>query len=72
VDGSHHEDMSNRTKYILGGAAIAFIGWLILPKWLALVLILAVVAAPVAGYLLLDESQRRRLHRLRHRGQLPH
>lgn len=62
--------MSNRMKYVLGGAAVALLAWLILPNWLALLILVAIVAAPVVGYLALDESQRRRLSRLRNRGQL--
>jgi hypothetical protein len=62
--------MSNRTKYILGGIAVALLGWWLLPNWLAALIVFAVVAAPVVGYLMLDESQRRRLSRLRNRGQV--
>lgn len=62
--------MSNRTKYILGGIIVALLGWWILPNWLAALIVFAVVAAPVVGYLMLDESQRRRITRLRKRGQL--
>lgn len=64
-------DMSNRTKYVLGGAAVALLALWLLPSWLAMLIIVAVVAAPVVGYFMLDESQRRRITRLRHRGQLP-
>lgn len=63
-------DMSNRTKYILGGVAVAILGWWLLPNWLATLIIVAVVAAPVVGYFMLDDSQRRRISRLRSRGQL--
>ncbi|HZC25607.1 MAG TPA: hypothetical protein VE287_01210 [Actinopolymorphaceae bacterium] len=62
--------MSNRTKYILGGIIVALLGWWILPNWLAALIIFAVVAAPVVGYFMLDESQRRRITRLRNRNQL--
>jgi Flp pilus assembly protein TadB len=62
--------MSNRMKYVLAGAAVALLAWLILPNWLAALILVAIVAAPVVGYLALDESQRRRLSRLRNRGQL--
>ena len=43
---------------MLGGAAAAIIAFILLPNWLALLLIIGV---PVAGYLMLDPSQRRRL-----------
>lgn len=55
--------MSTRTKYVIGGVAVGVIAWRLLPGWLALLIILGVVAAPVVGYLMLDPSQRRRLRR---------
>lgn len=62
--------MSNRTKYVLGGIGVALFAWWLLPNWLAALIVLAVVVTPVVGYLMLDESQRRRITRLRSRGQL--
>lgn len=50
--------MSTGTKYLLGGAAAAIIAFILLPNWIALLLI---VGVPVAGYLMLNPSQRRRL-----------
>ena len=50
--------MSTGTKYLVGGAAAAIFLWILLPNWIALLLI---VGVPVAGYLMLDPSQRRRL-----------
>jgi hypothetical protein len=52
--------MSNGTKYLVGGAAAAVLLWWVLPTWLAL---LVLVGLPVAGYLMLDPSQRRKLWR---------
>jgi len=52
--------MSTGTKYLVGGAAAAIFLWILLPNWIALLLI---VGVPVAGYLMLDPSQRRRLRR---------
>ncbi len=46
------------TKYVLGYAALAIVAWILLPNLIALLLI---VGVPVAGYLMLDPSQRRRL-----------
>jgi hypothetical protein len=48
------------TKYLLGYAALAIVAWILLPNWIALLLI---VGGPVAAYLMLDPSQRRRLKR---------
>lgn len=56
--------MSTRTKYVVAGAGVGIVAWLLLPNWLALLIILGAVGAPVAAYLLLDPAQRRRLHRL--------
>lgn len=53
--------MSNRAKYLVGGAAVALVLFWILPNWLALLLVIGV---PVVGYLALDSSQRRRLRRV--------
>ncbi|WP_431949439.1 hypothetical protein [Actinacidiphila sp. bgisy167] len=52
--------MSNRAKVAVGGAAVGLILLWVLPWWLAL---LVIVGVPVAAYLTLDPSQRRRLRR---------
>ena len=55
------------SKVIIGGAAAVVVLWLLpIPLWLVL---LVLVGVPVAGYLMLDPSQRRRL-RARGRKQL--
>lgn len=51
--------MAKNTPYIIGGAAVAVVLLIIgVPWWL---IALVVVGVPVAGYLMLDPSQRRRL-----------
>ncbi|REF37641.1 hypothetical protein [Thermasporomyces composti] len=62
--------MSNRTWWIVGGVGVGLLALIWLPWWVSLLIVLAVVGAPIAGYLMLDPSQRRRLHRLRERRQL--
>ncbi|MDX3235541.1 hypothetical protein PV392_07570 [Streptomyces sp. ME03-5709C] len=52
--------MSNRAKVAVGGVAVGLILLWALPWWLAL---LVIVGVPVAAYLTLDPSQRRRLRR---------
>ncbi|MDX6346400.1 MAG: hypothetical protein QOF84_1190 [Streptomyces sp.] len=52
--------MSNRAKYAVGGVAVGLILLWILPTWIALLII---VGVPVAAYVALDPSQRRRLRR---------
>jgi hypothetical protein len=50
--------MSTGTKYLLGYAAAAIVAFILLPNWIALLLI---VGIPVGAYLMLDPSQRRRI-----------
>ena len=50
--------MSSGAKLALGlGAGFIFLWWLTSPFWALLIL----VGLPVAGYLMLDSSQRRRI-----------
>ena len=56
--------MSTGTKYLLGYAAAAIVAFILLPNWIALLLI---VGIPVGAYLMLDPSQRRRLKQARRR-----
>ena len=58
--------MSGRTKIAIGGVIIGLILFFINP-WIALVVIAAAIAIPVAGYLMLDPSQRRRLKNIQQR-----
>ena len=59
--------MSNRTKYFLGGVGVTLFALWLLPGWLTTLIIVAVVAAPIVGYFMLDGTQRRRLTGLRRR-----
>ncbi|QNE73356.1 hypothetical protein F0344_00805 [Streptomyces finlayi] len=52
--------MSNGTKIALGGVVAAAVLWPLIGFWWAL---LVLIGVPVAGYLMLDPSQRRRLRR---------
>ena len=61
--------MSGRTKIAIGGIIIGLILLLINP-WIGLLVILAAIAVPVAGYLMLDPSQRRRLKNIQRRRQI--
>ena len=58
--------MSGRMKIAIGGVIIGLILLFINP-WIALVVIAAAIAIPVAGYLMLDPSQRRRLKNIQQR-----
>ncbi len=61
--------MSGRMKIAIGGIIIGLI-LLIINPWIGLVVIAAAIAVPVAAYLMLDPSQRRRLRRIQERKQL--
>jgi uncharacterized membrane protein len=58
--------VSGRTKIAIGGIIIGLILLFINP-WIGLVVIAAAIAIPVAGYLMLDPSQRRRLKDIQQR-----
>ncbi|MFF3752361.1 hypothetical protein ACFYYH_18150 [Streptomyces sp. NPDC002018] len=53
--------MSTRTKIIIGGVAVGVLLWPLIGFWFSLLVVLGV---PVAAYLMLDPSQRRRLRRI--------
>jgi membrane protein implicated in regulation of membrane protease activity len=53
--------MSNNAKIAVGGVAVGLILLIWLPWWVSF---LIVVGVPVAAYLALDPSQRRRLRRV--------
>lgn len=62
--------MSSRGWMIAGGVGVGVVLLWLLPGWLGLLLVLAVVGVPIAGYLMLDPSQRRRLGRAYSQGRL--
>ncbi len=61
--------MSGRMKYVIAGIIVGLI-LLFFNPWLGLVVIAAAIAIPVAAYLMLDPSQRRRVREVRRRKQL--
>lgn len=61
--------MSGRMKIAIGGIIIGLILLLINPL-VAVLVIAAAIAIPVAGYLMLDPSQRRRLRDIQRRKQI--
>ncbi|PZF83588.1 hypothetical protein [Jiangella anatolica] len=56
--------MSKNTTWLIGGAAAVILALWLLPWWLFLVVVIGI---PVAGYLMLDPSQRRKLRNRRNR-----
>lgn len=59
--------MAKNTGVIVGGIAVGVLIFLLLPGWLKLLAIVAIVGVPAIGYLMLDPSQRRRLRANRRR-----
>ncbi|MBW1602061.1 hypothetical protein JJV70_08030 [Streptomyces sp. JJ66] len=59
--------MSTQAKIAVGGVAVGLLLLIWLPLWAVL---LMVVGVPVAAYLMLDPSQRRRLRRVSSRRQI--
>ena len=59
--------MSGRMKIAIGGVIIGLILILLLPWQIGAAVILAAIAVPVAGYYMLDPSQRRRLKNIQQR-----
>ncbi len=63
--------MSRRWQIALGGIALAIVLWIVgVPGWVFGLIVVAAIAVPVAGYLMLDKSQRRRLKGIRQRKQI--
>ena len=61
--------MTPHMKWAIGGVIVGLILLFLFP-WIGLALIVAAIAIPTAAYLMLDESQRRRLRENRRRRQL--
>ncbi|MDH2427950.1 hypothetical protein [Sphaerisporangium sp. TRM90804] len=59
--------MSPVVKYYLGAGIASILALIILPNLIAWLIVLGLLAAPVAVYFMLDESQRTRLRRIRRR-----
>ncbi|MEV5568759.1 hypothetical protein AB0L06_01830 [Spirillospora sp. NPDC052269] len=53
--------MSSPAKFAIGGVIVALVLWFFLPTWVVGLLVLAAIGVPVAGYLMLDPSQRKRV-----------
>ena len=61
--------MTPHMKWAIGGVVVGLV-LLAVNTWVALALIVAAIAIPTAAYLMLDESQRRRLRETRRRRSL--
>jgi uncharacterized integral membrane protein len=63
--------MSRGWQVAIGGIVIAIILFVFnIPLWVPVVVLLAALAVPVVGYLMLDSNQKARIRRMRQRKQL--
>jgi MFS superfamily sulfate permease-like transporter len=63
--------MSRRWQMFVAGFVVAIVLWILpIPWWIPLLVVLAALSVPVVGWMMLDPSQRRRIRRMRDRGQL--
>jgi uncharacterized membrane protein len=62
--------MTPHAKWAIAGIIIGLIVFAVAPWYIPLAIILLAIAIPTGAYLMLDESQRRRLRETRRRRQL--
>jgi hypothetical protein len=63
--------MSSRWQLAIGGIVLAIILWILpIPLWVPVLVLIAALAVPVVGYLMLDSSQKKRIRRIRQRKQI--
>jgi cell division protein FtsW (lipid II flippase) len=63
--------MSRRWQLAAGGIAVALVLWIAgVSLWVPILIVLAALAVPVTGYLMLDSNQRKRVKRIRDRRQI--
>ncbi|HEY3905920.1 MAG TPA: hypothetical protein VGM14_18565 [Streptosporangiaceae bacterium] len=63
--------MSSRTQVAIGGIVLAIILWILpIPLWVPVLVLIAALAVPVVGYLMLDSNQKTRIRRMRQRKQI--
>ena len=63
--------MSTRWQLAIGGIVLAIILWILpIPLWVPALVLIAALAVPVVGYLMLDSNQKRRLRNINKRKQI--
>jgi hypothetical protein len=63
--------MSSRWQLAIGGIVLAIILWILpIPLFIPVLVLIAALAVPVIGYLMLDSNQKSRLRRARQRRQI--
>jgi cell division protein FtsW (lipid II flippase) len=63
-------EMSRHMWFGIGGVILGLILLAVLPWWVPVLVIVAAIAIPVTAWAMLDPSQRRRIRRMRGRGQI--
>jgi hypothetical protein len=65
--------MSRKWQLAAAGIVLAIILWIVgIPWWAPVLIILAALAVPVVGYMMLDSNQRARIRRNQKRRQIGH
>jgi cell division protein FtsW (lipid II flippase) len=63
--------MSRKWQLAIGGIVIAIILLIAgVPLWVPVLILVAALAVPVVGYMMLDSNQRARIRRMRQRKQI--
>jgi 1,4-dihydroxy-2-naphthoate octaprenyltransferase len=63
--------MSRRWQIAIGGIVLAIILFIVgIPAWVPVLILIAAVAVPVVGYMMLDSNQKTRIRRMRQRKQI--
>ena len=63
--------MSTRWQLAVGGIVLAIILWILpIPLWVPALVLIAALAVPVVGYMMLDSNQKKRLRRINQRKQI--
>jgi uncharacterized integral membrane protein len=63
--------MSSRWQIAIGGIVLAIILLIVgIPAWVPVLILIAALAVPVVGYLMLDSNQKARIRRMRQRKQI--
>lgn len=63
--------MSSRWQIAVGGIVLAIILLIVgIPAWVPVLILIAALAVPVVGYLMLDSNQKARIRRMRQRKQI--
>jgi hypothetical protein len=63
--------MSRKWQLAIAGIVVGIILWIVgIPAWVPVLVILAALAVPVVGYMMLDSNQRKRIRRIRQRRQI--